>query len=159
MTTTRSMAALGEIAVINLSRKNQKRRRLLSAVVLMPLRTSQNVDAKVLFPPVLRISLFLSSCVSLWSRLNQPLTESKTSHWPFVSCIRWFFAMAPPLQEARSSLESIHFMGEMNVITDDQFLFPIVTKIHAVGPVFHNTRIFQTFWHKSGIFHTQIRGN
>ncbi len=45
-------------------------------------------------------------------------------------------------------------MGEMNVITDyDQFFNSINTKIH-VGPIFHKTHIFWTFWHKNVIFQT-----
>ncbi len=44
----------------------------------------------------------------------------------------------------------------MNMITDyDKFFHAIVTKIH-IRLIFHETHIFQTFWHLNSIFQTHL---
>ncbi len=83
---------------------------------------------------------------------NSPARDSQEiemAHWTIISCFSdTLVSPRPrPFRRPEAVLSPFILMGEMNVITDyDQFFCPIVTKIH-IGPIFHETHIFWTFWH------------
>ncbi len=77
-----------------------------------------------------------------------------TDHLFPVSGSHGFSPRPRPFRRQEAVLSPFILKGEMNMITDyDQFCHPIVTKIH-IGPIFHETHIFWTFWHKNDIFQT-----
>ncbi len=91
---------------------------------------------------------------------QRQLIESETSHWLFISCISvtWVSPRPHLLRRQEAVLSPFILMEKMNVITDyDRFFCPIVTKID-IGPIFHKTHIFWTFWHKNVIFQTHKSG-
>ncbi len=67
--------------------------------------------------------------------LRRLKAESKTSHWPFISCIivTWFFTTALPLKKTRGSLEFIHSFGRNE-------------HGHRVWPVLLPRRPQSTYW-------------
>ncbi len=58
------------------------------------------------------------------------LIESKTSYWPFISCVSvtWVSPRPRPFKRLEAVLSPFILTGEMNVVTDyDQFFRPIIT--------------------------------
>ncbi len=71
----------------------------------------------------------------------------------FISCIsvKWVLPRPRPFRGQEVVLSLFICLVEMNVSTDfDEFLHLIITKVH-IGPIFHKTHIFWTFWHLGSV--------
>ncbi len=107
------------------------------------------------------IAQLLAYVSGLYDMLSQrQLIESEMSHWSFISCssVTWFFATAAPLQETRSSLESINSYGRNE---RDHRLWPILSSHRQQDPCWTHflqdtylLNILTLRWHFSD---TQIR--